>query len=236
MRRAHEPGAASARGRAPLPHRRLASSVDMNRSPGTRKRRADAERNISAILEAAATCLSRRPDASMAEIAEAAGVGRVTLYAHFPSREALLDAAIERALAEALAALDAADIDNGPAADALGRMIRAGWPAFDHLRGLVAAGEHAPRLVSEHAGAFVGRIDRLLARGIAEGSFRSDLPRDWLAAALHGLVQIAGQEVDEGRLDAAVAADVLETTLLGLLSPSEPRPARTPAPSPAPPG
>jgi len=193
--------------------------MDMDRSRGSRKRRADAERNISAILEAAATCLTRRPDASMAEIAEAAGVGRVTLYAHFPSREALLDAAIERALAAAVAAFDAADIDSGPAADALGRTIRAGWPAFDHVRGLVvAAGEHPPRWASEHTGAFVDRIDRLVARGMADGSFRSDLPRDWLVAALHGLVQTAGQEVDAGRLDAATAADVLETTLLSLLA------------------
>lgn len=46
-----------------------------------RSKRADAQRNIEAILDAAAVCLSGNPEASIAEIAQTAGVGRVTLYA-----------------------------------------------------------------------------------------------------------------------------------------------------------
>ena len=51
-----------------------------------RPKRSDALRNIEAILEAATTCLARDPDASVNSIAQAAGVGRVTLYGHFESR------------------------------------------------------------------------------------------------------------------------------------------------------
>ena len=47
--------------------------------PEATRRRADAERNIAAILEAGLACFSRNPDASLAEVAQAAGVGRITL-------------------------------------------------------------------------------------------------------------------------------------------------------------
>ncbi|MFI5040389.1 MAG: TetR/AcrR family transcriptional regulator [Acidimicrobiales bacterium] len=191
----------------------------MEQPSGTRRRRADAERSIEAIVEAAVRCLGRRPDASMSEVATAAGVGRVTLYAHFPSREALLGAAIERTATRVSAALDAARIDDGPAPAALARMVRLGWPALDGVWGLhVAAGGNSPALLRAHGVQFLSRIEQLIARGRAEGSFRADLPIAWHVAALYTLVHAAGQEVSEGRLDPAIAADVLVASLTGLLS------------------
>ena len=67
------------------------------------RRRADAERNHAAIVEAALALFAERPEATMAEVAASAGVGRVTLYAHFPSRHALLEAVVDRAIAETVA-------------------------------------------------------------------------------------------------------------------------------------
>jgi AcrR family transcriptional regulator len=58
--------------------------------PSPRPRRADARRNIAAILDAAVASLADNPDASMAEIAARAGVGRVTLYGHFKTRAELI--------------------------------------------------------------------------------------------------------------------------------------------------
>ena len=49
-------------------------------------RRADAQRNVQRILDAAVACLAERPNATMADIAKVAGLGRVTLYGHFSSR------------------------------------------------------------------------------------------------------------------------------------------------------
>lgn len=60
-------------------------------SPPARPQRADARRNTASILDAAVLCLTRNPDASVAEIAKAASVGRVTLYGHFKTRAELVD-------------------------------------------------------------------------------------------------------------------------------------------------
>jgi hypothetical protein len=62
------------------------------------------------------------------------------------------------------------------------------------------------------------RIDRLVARGQAAGEFRTDLPRDWLVTVCYSLFHAAAHEVREGRLDAATATEVLESTLTGALA------------------
>lgn len=62
-------------------------------SPSARPLRADAQRNRDRILATARdTFHERGPDASLEEIARGAGVGIGTLYRHFPTRHALLDA------------------------------------------------------------------------------------------------------------------------------------------------
>jgi len=190
----------------------------MEASTRTRRRRADAERSIAAIVDAAVAAFSRRPDTSMSEIAIAAGVGRVTLYAHFPSREALIEAATQRILAEASASLDAADLERGPAIDALGRLIHTSWSVLAHHGGIVnAEGALAPSTLRHHHGDVLARMDRLIARGQAEGVFRTDLPRDWLVDVCYSLFHAAARAVGEGRLDPAATPDLLEATIRATL-------------------
>ena len=92
-----------------------------------RRRRADAEQNITAILQAATKVLTSQPEASVEDVARAAGVTRQTVYAHFASREALLNAVIEQAMAEASAAFEAAGLENAAPAEALIRLLDVGW-------------------------------------------------------------------------------------------------------------
>ena len=193
-----------------------------------RRRRADAERNIAAILDAGLACFSRNADASVAEVARAAGVGRVTLYGHFPSRQALVDAVLAHAVSKANTALEAETIADGPAPQALSRLIHSSWRVVDQHRRLLAAAQHElpPARIRHHHDQAMARVGRLIARGQAEGDFRTDLPRPWLVATFYSVLHGAAEEVDAGRLDPAQAPRVLTATLLAAFTaqPEQPRP------------
>jgi AcrR family transcriptional regulator len=207
---------------------REASHADASPPPVPR-RRADAERNIAAILDAGLACFSRSADASVAEVARAAGVGRVTLYGHFPSRQALTDAVLAHAIGKANTALDAVAVDHGPADQALARLVGSSWRIIDQHRGLLAAAQAhlPPARVRDHHDQAMARVERLIARGQAEGDFRTDLPRSWLVATFYSLMHGAAEEVDAGRLDPDQAARVLTATILAALAaPATPRRAR----------
>ena len=85
------------------------------------KRRADAERSITAITNAALEALASDPDASMAAIARRAGVVRATIYMHFPTRESLLDAVMEEATGRVAEAIRNAEPNRGEPEEALER-------------------------------------------------------------------------------------------------------------------
>jgi len=188
--------------------------------PTGRPRRADAERNIAAIIDAAVTSFSRDPDASMADVATAAGVGRVTLYAHFPNRQALIEATLDHVLAQGRAALESADIDRGPAPEALTRAIESAWAVLDRHMSLyaVAKDDVSVQLRQRHE-PFLERMETLIERGRDEGAFRTDLPTSWLVTTYYTLVHGAGREVVEGRLEAPDAPRLLTATILAAFAP-----------------
>src|SRR5262245_32382723 len=184
-----------------------------------RRRRADAERSIAAIVDAAFSCLSEDADVSMSAIARAAGVGRVTLYAHFPTRQALLRAVLRHAVAKAAAALDTAAPDDGDAREALARLVGTGWQVLDRCQRLAtAAARDLPSApMREVQDLVLDRVERLITRGQEEGAFRADVPSSWLVTTIYGLMHAAAQEVDAGRLSSSDASRVLETTLLSAI-------------------
>ena len=186
--------------------------------PSLDRRRAIAERNVEAILDAAEALLERRAQASIAAVAAEAGVSRVTVYAHFPTREALLAAVVERAVRRATVALDAAGPDRGPPVDALDRVIAAAWRELDrnHAIAQAAAEQLSPAAMRRTHEAAHRRIRELVERGRAEGAFRTDLPADWLATSCLALMHACGDEVRAGRLDAASAPGVLTATMRDL--------------------
>jgi AcrR family transcriptional regulator len=178
-------------------------------------RRADAERSIAAILDAAVEVLSERPDASVEDIAGAAGVSRQTVYAHYPSRRALLEAVQERALADAVAAIDAARPESGPPAEALDRLVTAGWETLGRHARLIDAFlvlRTADDLHALHRPIFE-RDEELIARGQRGGEFDRELSTGWLSAAAMALFHAAAQEVGAGRMSRDEAEAALKRTL-----------------------
>ncbi|MFD5259120.1 TetR/AcrR family transcriptional regulator [Streptomyces bobili] len=192
----------------------------MGSKNSTATKRADALRSIDAIVQAAAECLGRNPEASMSEIARAAGVGRVTLYAHFTSRAEVVDAAMSRAIDRGNEALDAVDLTGDPLL-ALARYVEAGWHLVDRARALLVAAQKelsAGRIRELHAGP-AARVETLVARGRAEGVFRTDLSIAWLVNVLHMVMHSAAEEIRAGRLTSDRAADHITATVLGAFTP-----------------
>jgi TetR/AcrR family transcriptional regulator, mexCD-oprJ operon repressor len=187
-----------------------------------RKRRADAERSISSIIEAALEALSSDPDASMAEIARRAGVVRATVYMHFPTRESLLDAVMEHATGLVADAIRGAEPDRGEPKEALERVLRATWKQLSDFHGILALNMSrlsAKELRRRHL-PMTTQFIPLLERGQAEGVFRSDVSPLWLIAVVRAIVHVASTELQAGRLSQADVESTMLTTALAAVSPS----------------
>src|ERR1051325_1928203 len=85
-------------------------------------------RTRQAILEAAVTVLSRRPTATLSDVADAAQVGRTTVHRYFPDRASLEDALSLHLLAQIRGAAGRARLDEGTGREAV---LRVGRELFD---------------------------------------------------------------------------------------------------------
>jgi AcrR family transcriptional regulator len=181
-------------------------------APAPRRRRSDADRSVAAILAAALEALAGDPDASMAEIARRAGVVRATIYVHFPTRESLLDAVMEHAVAEVAQATADAEPERGEAKEALERVLRATWRKLDTFQALLTinTARLSPTELHRRHLPVTSLLVPLIERGQKTGVFRSDFPVTWHLAVIRSLVHTASFELQAGRLS---EADVEETML-----------------------
>lgn len=159
-------------------------------SPPAAPQRRHARSNRARLLAAARTELSRDPDVSLDEIARSAGVVRRTLYGHFPSREALIDALAAEAQECLEAAFTAARRPDADPPTALAGLILASWGIGDHYRMLISLarrrlGEDRLRAILAPARAEAVAI---LERGQRDGTFASHLPAPVLALATESVV------------------------------------------------
>jgi AcrR family transcriptional regulator len=182
-------------------------------------RRAVAERNFEAILDAAERLLERRAAATIAAVATEAGLSRVTVYAHFATREDLLAALVERNVRGAIAALEAAQPDTGSAAVALERLIAASLHELGRHAALAeaAAEQLTPDALRHAHEALFAAVRRLVDRGRRAREFRTDLPPDWQVTAFFALIHAAGEELRAGRADPDSTLDALTRSLRDLI-------------------
>jgi AcrR family transcriptional regulator len=166
----------------------------------------------AAVLDAAVEVLVSDPSASLAEVAEAAGIGRTTLHKHWATRDELLRAVGHRAMDRWEAAIGSvAAAPDGGLRDLAVAMISVGpylsflWrnPSFDRSAdiGHRAKGAEAQALA-------------VLERAQRQGVMRADVPGYWLLHTFYALVYVAGESVYDGDLAPKAAPDMVVSTFL----------------------
>ncbi|MFJ7214290.1 TetR/AcrR family transcriptional regulator [Amycolatopsis sp. NPDC098790] len=168
--------------------------------------RADARRNRARVLEAAESVFAAKgTGAPTEEVARAAGVGIGTVFRHFPTKEALLEAVLVARLhrfadeAEAVVAADSAD----PGAaffTFLGGWIEMSSAKNAYFEALTAAGITLPKAKSEIGGRLLGALGVLLSRAQAAGAVREDLVPGELITIIIGVAKAAEYAGPDARL------------------------------------
>jgi len=157
--------------------------------------RADAQRNYAKLLSAASTAFveSGADDVSLEEIARRAGVGIGTLYRHFPTRQALLEA-VYRDQAEQLKARADALLDSGPPGEAFAAWLHA-LVAFSSTKrnltsSMVATLGRDSAVISTCSKLIRDSADELLARAQQAGAVRTDVSSIDVIRLVHGVSMV----------------------------------------------
>lgn len=170
-------------------------AVTKRSQPIRRKPRTDAQRNRELILEVAKKAFTRSgANASLDDIAKDAGVGAGTLYRHFPTRDALIEA-VYRTEVEKLAAAELKFTEAMPPVEALRAwmLLFVDYIAAKHI---IAPALNTfvggPSKLYEGSRAQIqGAIDALVKRAIKSGDIREDLDPYDLLRALVGVSNVA---------------------------------------------
>jgi AcrR family transcriptional regulator len=183
--------------------------------------RADARRNRARLLEVAERVFADRGiEASTEEIARQAGVGVGTVFRHFPTKEALLEAVFTgrlTRLGERAAALSESE-EPGPAFFTFVALVvdqASSKNAFADA--LAAAGVNVQAVASGVSGEFAGAMTALLSNAQQAGVVRPDIGVGELKAVLVG----ASRAVEQGGENPATRARILAVMLDGLRPPAK---------------
>jgi AcrR family transcriptional regulator len=180
--------------------------------------RSDARRNRRTVLDAAVALLAQRPQATMQEVAEASGLGRTTVYRHFPRRQDLIDALFAEVLSEAT--------------DTIAEALRTAGSARELLRDLgprfIAIGDRY-RFIDAHpdlreralnpAEEVANPLAAYLTAAQARGDLREDVPIMWILTAFRGLGIVAMVEVNAGRMTVDEAGRYVGETCASAFAP-----------------
>jgi TetR/AcrR family transcriptional regulator, mexCD-oprJ operon repressor len=152
-----------------------------------RPRQALQQRVAAAIVDAAARVLAERGEqASMTEVATAAGVARATVYRYFPSREALLTRVADLAVADAGERLASARISEVAPDEGVTRAVRALADVGEPF--IVLARERVRPDRRQFDDAVARPLRQLFEGGQAAGAFRADVSASWLVEAFLALI------------------------------------------------
>jgi len=182
------------------------------------QRRGDAERNHRLVIEAGIELLASDPEAGVHEVADAAGVGRTTVYRHFPNRESLLEAVIaeildrsRRELEAAVAEVDTEAAIRGLGATSIDLALRFGR-LFAARDGHSAAYEAFKSDDSSPARHF-------LRAARERNQIRTDMPVGWMRSVIQAVTFTAVDEIRAGAVTEDAAIRLAGDTLVSILIP-----------------
>ncbi|RJQ85869.1 TetR/AcrR family transcriptional regulator [Amycolatopsis panacis] len=166
-----------------------------------RRRRADAERNRTRLLEAGrAAFASGREPVTLERIARDAGVGIGTLYRHFPTREAFVEALYREEVAQLCASAEVLLAAENPVhalrrwMDRFAEYATAKREMADSLRVLLSSGAVAITDVRED---LTAAVQTILDAGISDGTLRADVRAEDIVVSVVGMTSATA--VDGGR-------------------------------------
>jgi AcrR family transcriptional regulator len=189
-----------------------ATSAEEAGGPGERPLRADAKRNREQLMSAARAAFTERgAEASLEDIARRAQVGVGTLYRHFPTRQALLEAVyVDEVEALCGSAADAADAEPWDAMvawfDRFVDYVATKKALVDEM--MASVGKDAPVFRSCHDAIFAAG-EPLVARAQAAGTVRADVEFVDVIRMVSGLCMIKNATPDEIRRVLRMALDGL---------------------------
>jgi AcrR family transcriptional regulator len=170
-----------------------------------RRPRADAERNRARLLDAArAAFASGQASVPLDQIAKDAGVGIGTLYRHFPTREALVEALYRKELDDLCASAAALLAAHSPAGalrawlDRFAGYVAAKREMADALRAVFASGAVT---VSQARGRLTAAVQVILDAGIADGTLRDDVRAEDVVAMTVGMFTATSVEGERDQLE-----------------------------------
>jgi AcrR family transcriptional regulator len=172
-----------------------------------RRARADAERNRLRLLEAAQAAFTAGPEpVTLEQVARAAGVGIGTLYRHFPTREALVEAVYRKELAALCAS----------AGELLGRLpperaLRAWMDQFagyvtakrDMAESITAVFASGAVTVSQAREELTAAVRVIVEAGVADGTLRAEARPEDIVAMIVGIftsTSLAGGQDQRDRM------------------------------------
>lgn len=188
-------------------------------STSARPLRADAERTVRAILDAAERVLSENPNATLEQIAEAAGVARTTVHRRFANRDDLVRTMAVAAWRRISAAVDAARPLTAPPLVALhqatANVIEVKYGAAYALERVDSADPEVAELQAD----VYAKCDAALGRARTDGLIAADADLTWVRRVYLALITetVHGSTELDGTTDPdTLAGRVIDTLLRGV--------------------
>lgn len=179
--------------------------------------RADAERSVRAILEAAEQVFAQDAGASMEQVAEAAGLTRITVHRRFANRQALLEALAVSAKQQLVDAIEEARPDAAPALVALHRVTANVLRVKNTWRFTLShATAHTPTAAALWEEINTHTVE-LMNRAQREGLLAPDADLEWTRQVYYALLSEALDRPGADQDPAAQDPDVLATLVIDTL-------------------